>query len=107
MQTKRDLLIAKGWIQGVAIVGLCGFLLLGILAYLNRRTSHPRQGDRRQWPTPQKQTIADFKANRLNPASGELHYSSRRGPVQIVAFVRMAAARIRHFGSSGLDRNCV
>ena len=33
MQTKRELLISKGWIQAVAIVGLCGFLLLGILAY--------------------------------------------------------------------------
>ena len=33
MQTKRELLVSKGWIQGVALVGLCGFLLLGILAY--------------------------------------------------------------------------
>src|SRR5215469_12338591 len=33
MQTKRELLISKGWIQAVALVGLCGFLLLGILAY--------------------------------------------------------------------------
>jgi nitric oxide reductase subunit B len=33
METKRELLIAKGWIQVVALVGLCGFLLLGILAY--------------------------------------------------------------------------
>src|SRR5215470_2691344 len=33
METKRELLISKGWIQGVALVGLCGFLLLGILAY--------------------------------------------------------------------------
>jgi nitric oxide reductase subunit B len=33
MQAKRDLLISKGWKQGIAIVGLCGFLLLGILAY--------------------------------------------------------------------------
>jgi nitric oxide reductase subunit B len=33
MQTKRELLISKGWIQAVALVGLCGFLLLGIFAY--------------------------------------------------------------------------
>jgi hypothetical protein len=33
MELKRELLISKGWIQAVAIVGLCGFLLLGILAY--------------------------------------------------------------------------
>lgn len=30
---KRDSLISRGWIQAVFIVGLCGFLLLGILAY--------------------------------------------------------------------------
>lgn len=33
MQTKRELLVSKGWIQAVALVGLCGFLLLGILAH--------------------------------------------------------------------------
>jgi len=33
MESKRELLISKGWIQAVALVGLCGFLLLGILAY--------------------------------------------------------------------------
>ena len=33
METKRELLVSKAWIQGVALVGLCGFLLLGILAY--------------------------------------------------------------------------
>ena len=33
MLAKRDLLVAKSWIQAVLIVGLCGFLLLGILAY--------------------------------------------------------------------------
>src|SRR5215469_15692832 len=33
MQVKRELLISKGWIQAVVIVGLCGFLLLGILAF--------------------------------------------------------------------------
>ena len=33
MQTKREILVSKGWVQGVALVGLCGFLLLGILAY--------------------------------------------------------------------------
>jgi nitric oxide reductase subunit B len=33
MQAKRELLISKGWIQAVVIVGLCGFLLLGLLAY--------------------------------------------------------------------------
>ena len=33
MQTRRELLVSKGWMQAVALVGLCGFLLLGILAY--------------------------------------------------------------------------
>lgn len=33
MQTKRSLLISKGWVQAILIVGLSGFLLLGILAY--------------------------------------------------------------------------
>ena len=33
MEAKRDLLISRGWIQAILIVGLCGFLLLGILAY--------------------------------------------------------------------------
>src|SRR6266404_749376 len=33
MQTKRELLVSKGWIQAVALVGLCGFLLLGFFAY--------------------------------------------------------------------------
>src|SRR5215469_14226584 len=33
MPTKRDLLISKGWMQAVALVGLAGLLLLGILAY--------------------------------------------------------------------------
>src|ERR1022692_52988 len=30
---KRRMLISKGWIQAVVIVVLCGFLILGILAY--------------------------------------------------------------------------
>jgi len=33
MQQNRELLISKVWIQAVLIVGLLGFLLLGILAY--------------------------------------------------------------------------
>jgi nitric oxide reductase subunit B len=33
IQTKRDLLISKSWIQAIVIVGLFGFLVLGILAY--------------------------------------------------------------------------
>ena len=33
MPEKRELLISKGWIQAILIVGLCGFLLLGILVY--------------------------------------------------------------------------
>jgi nitric oxide reductase subunit B len=33
MQVKRELLISSGWMQAVIIVGLFGFLLLGILAY--------------------------------------------------------------------------
>lgn len=33
MQTTRELLVSKGWIQAAALVALCGFLLLGILAY--------------------------------------------------------------------------
>jgi nitric oxide reductase subunit B len=31
--SKRGMLISKGWIQAVVIVVLCGFLVLGILAY--------------------------------------------------------------------------
>ena len=30
---KRELLVSKGWIQAIAIVMLCGFLILGMLAY--------------------------------------------------------------------------
>ena len=30
---RRGLLVAQGWIQAVVIVVLCGFLILGILAY--------------------------------------------------------------------------
>ena len=30
---KRGLLISNGWIQGIVIVVLCGFLILGMLAY--------------------------------------------------------------------------
>jgi len=33
MPEKRELLISKGWIQAILIVGLCGFLLFGILVY--------------------------------------------------------------------------
>jgi nitric oxide reductase subunit B len=33
MQAKSRLLVSKGWIQAAALVGLCGLLLLGILAY--------------------------------------------------------------------------
>jgi nitric oxide reductase subunit B len=33
IQNKRDLLISKVWIQAIVIVGLFGFLILGILAY--------------------------------------------------------------------------
>jgi nitric oxide reductase subunit B len=33
MLEKRELLISKGGIQAIPIVGLCGFLLLGILVY--------------------------------------------------------------------------
>src|SRR5438067_11697819 len=31
--TQRKLLITKGWIQAVVIVMLCGFFILGVLAY--------------------------------------------------------------------------
>ncbi|MGA9592444.1 MAG: hypothetical protein WBS18_05060, partial [Candidatus Acidiferrales bacterium] len=31
--TKRALLVSNGWIQAIAIVMLCGFLILGMLAY--------------------------------------------------------------------------
>src|SRR3984893_16543535 len=31
--SKRGMLISKGWIQAVVIVVLCGFFVLGILAY--------------------------------------------------------------------------
>jgi len=30
---KRTLLVSNGWIQAIAIVFLCGFLILGMLAY--------------------------------------------------------------------------
>ena len=30
---KRRMLISRGWIQAVVIVVLCGFLILGMLAY--------------------------------------------------------------------------
>jgi nitric oxide reductase subunit B len=33
LPAKKDLLISKAWIQAIGIVGLCGFSLLGILAY--------------------------------------------------------------------------
>ena len=33
LPVRRGLLVAKGWIQAVVIVVLCGFLILGILAY--------------------------------------------------------------------------
>ena len=33
IESKRDLLISKSWIQAIIIVGLFGFLILGILAY--------------------------------------------------------------------------
>jgi nitric oxide reductase subunit B len=33
VSTKRGLLVSKGWIQGVVIVVLCGFFILGMLAY--------------------------------------------------------------------------
>ena len=33
MQPKRELLVSKAWLQATVVVGLCGFLLLGILAY--------------------------------------------------------------------------
>jgi len=32
-EAKRDLLISKSWIQAIIVVGLFGFLILGILAY--------------------------------------------------------------------------
>ncbi|MGH9725864.1 MAG: nitric-oxide reductase large subunit, partial [Candidatus Acidiferrales bacterium] len=31
--SKRELLVSSGWMQAVAIVMLCGFLILGMLAY--------------------------------------------------------------------------
>ena len=31
--TKRALLVSSAWMQAVVIVVLCGFLILGILAY--------------------------------------------------------------------------
>ena len=38
---RRSLLISKGWIQAVVIVFLCGFLILGILAYLTYTDAPP------------------------------------------------------------------
>jgi hypothetical protein len=34
MQPEPDLLISRAWIQAILVVGLCGFLLLGILEIL-------------------------------------------------------------------------
>ena len=30
---RRQLLVSKGWIQAVVLVVLCGFFILGLLAY--------------------------------------------------------------------------
>ncbi len=38
---RRGLLVATGWIQAVVIVVLCGFLILGILAYLTYTDEPP------------------------------------------------------------------
>ena len=43
METQREILISKGWIKAAALVGLCGFLLLGFLAY----RAYKQQGLRR------------------------------------------------------------
>ena len=37
---RRDLLVSKGWIQAAVLVVLCGFFILGLLAY-RTYTSHP------------------------------------------------------------------
>src|SRR5262249_13781895 len=136
METKRELLISKGWIQAVALVGLCGFLLLGILAYrtytdeppipakvvaangqllftgadvtagqevflknglmeygsifghgaylgpdytpdyLHRAALIANELTGGSSQTPREQTVADFKANRYDPASDVLQYSA-------------------------------
>ena len=37
---RRELLVSKGWIQLAVLVVLCGFFILGLLAY-RTYTSHP------------------------------------------------------------------
>ena len=37
---RRELLVAKGWIQAAVLVMLCGFFILGLLAY-RTYVAHP------------------------------------------------------------------
>lgn len=40
---RRQLLVSKGWIQAVLLVLLCGFFILGLLAY-RTYVAHPPAG---------------------------------------------------------------
>ena len=42
VSARRDRLIAKGWIQGVALVMLFGFTVMGLLAYRTYTNSMPQ-----------------------------------------------------------------
>jgi nitric oxide reductase subunit B len=156
IQTKRDLLISKSWIQAIVIVGLFAFLILGILAY-RTYTDEPPIPSRVLGPNGQllftaqdvtsgqeiflknglmeygsiyghgaylgpdftadylhraalisvahyggtssdsarEQTIADFKANRYDAASGILTYSA----AQTEAFEKLVPDYAEFFGT--------
>ena len=40
--SRREMLIGKGWVQGVALVMLFGFFVMGILAYRTYTNSMPQ-----------------------------------------------------------------
>ena len=42
LTTKRQMIIGKGWVQGVALVMIFGFLVMGILAYRTYTASMPQ-----------------------------------------------------------------
>ena len=51
---RREFLISKAWIQAVVLVVLCGFFVLGLLAY---RTYRPTRLSRSGWSTPAGTTL--------------------------------------------------
>src|SRR4029078_5651675 len=52
--TKAELAISKGWVQGVALVMVFGFLVMGILAVRTYSDSMPLQ---QPWVGPNGQTL--------------------------------------------------